>query len=190
MDPARRKATFDDLLVLPEDVRAEVIDGGVIVAPAALPRHLYALRALGQFVGGPFDGDDGRGGPGGWWILLDVDVRFAPHDVVRPDAVGWHRSRLPSPWDLRPIDVGPDWVCEIISPSNAAHDRVRKRRVYARSGVPFYWIADPVERTLEVWRLHGDAWLEVGSYDDAVIARIPPFEAIELEVGRLFAPTA
>lgn len=187
MDPAKRLATFDDLLGLPEDARAEVIAGVVVTAPAPLPRHSRAQGALRRFVGGPFDDDDGRGGPGGWWILLEVDVRLTPHDIVRPDLAGWRRDRLPQPWDIRPIDTRPDWVCEIVSPSNAALDRVTKRKLYA-AGIPHYWIVDPDARTLEAFRLSGERWLDAGSYDERATARIEPFDAVELEVGRLFPP--
>jgi len=62
-------------LALPEDVRAEIVGGVLVALPSPLPRHARAQRALGSFVGGPFDDDDGRGGPGGWWVLLEVDVR-------------------------------------------------------------------------------------------------------------------
>ena len=101
---------------------------------------------------------------------------------------GWRRNRLPDPWDTRPIEVVPDWVCEVISASNAAHDRVTKRALYAEHGVRYYWLVDPLERTLEALRLEGSHWLEIGSYDDSAVSRIEPFDAIELEVGRLFPP--
>jgi Uma2 family endonuclease len=190
VDPARKLATWEDLAALPEDVRAEVIGGALITSPSALPRHARAQRALGGFVGRAFDDDDGRGGPGGWWILLEVDVRLAPHEIVRPDLSGWRRERIPSPWDTRPIDVVPDWVCEVLSPSNAVQDRVRKRELYARHRVGYYWLVDPDARTLEALRLEvaTGVWIEVGAYDDSAVARISPFEAIELEVGRLFPP--
>ncbi|MBI2894873.1 MAG: Uma2 family endonuclease [Deltaproteobacteria bacterium] len=188
MKPAAKLATYEDLLALPVDVHAEIVGGEIVVMPAGLPRHGHVQLALGRHIGGPFDGDDGRGGPGGWWILLEVDVRFDRHEVVRPDVAGWLRPRLPDPWDQRPIDVVPDWICEVVSPSNQAHDRVRKRHLYARCGVPFYWIVDPSERTLEALRLVDGVWTDAGSHDHGSIARVPPFEAIELEVGRLFPP--
>lgn len=190
MQSARKAATYDDLMALPEGERAEILGGVLVNPPAPLPRHALAQRTTARFIGGPFDDDDGRGGPGGWWILLEVDVRLGPNDVVRPDLAGWRRDRLPAPWDMRPIDVTPDWICEIISPSNASNDRVKKRRLYATHAVPFYWIVDPEERTLEALRFDAtsNVWVETGSYDDASIARIAPFEAIELEVGRLFPP--
>lgn len=188
MEAARALATYDDLLALGEGEKAEILAGGIVVAPAPLPRHAKAQGALARAIGGPFDEDDGRGGPGGWWILLEVDVRLSPHDIVRPDLAGWRRERLPEPWDQRPIDVVPDWICEILSPSNAAVDRVTKRSLYAAAGVRFDWIVDPAERTLEALALSGATWTDVGAYDDGAIARVPPFDAVELEVSRLFPP--
>lgn len=188
MSTARRLATYDDLLALPEDVKAELLAGEVHVQPGPLPGHARAQRALGRFVGGPFDDD--RDGPEGWWIFTELDVRFGPHDVVRPDLSGWRRARLPDPWRARPIDVVPDWVCEILSPSTERIDRVTKQRLYADHGVAHYWIVDPSERVLEAYVLDRGQWRIAGTYDDTAVVRIPPFEAIELAVGRIFPPTS
>lgn len=188
MTAALRLATYDDLLALPDDVRAEVIRGALVTSPAPLPRHSKVQRTLARFVGGAFDDDDGRGGPGGWWILLEVDVQLSAHDIVRPDVAGWRRERLPDPWDLRPIDVAADWVCEITSPSNARHGRVTKAKLHLAHGVSFLWIVDPETRVLEALVREGGRWVEAGRYSDDDVVRIPPFEAIELEVGRLFPP--
>lgn len=177
-------------MALGEDVRAEVLAGELVVTPAPLPRHSKPQRALGRFVGGPYDDDDGRGGPGGWWIFVEVDVRFGPHDIVRPDLSGWRRERLIDPGDLRPIDVVPDWVCEITSPSTASRDRVGKRALYARAGVPYYWIVDPQAGTLEALRLEEGGWKELGAWAAGDRARIAPFDAVELEIERLFLPRA
>ncbi len=186
--PARTLATYADLLALPSDVRGEVIGGQLVTAPAPLPRHSHVQRAVGRFIGGPFHDDDGRGGPGGWWIFVEVDVALGPHDIVRPDLAGWRRERLARPGAVRPIQVAPDWVCEVLSPATAARDRVHKRALYARAGVPHYWLIDPEARVIEALALRDGAWLEVGVYDDASVARVPPFELVELEVGRLFLP--
>lgn len=187
-DPAKRKATWEDLLAYPEDVRVEILGGEIHTAPAPLPRHSKSQGSLRRFVGGPFDDDDGVGGPGGWWIFVEVDVRLDPHEIVRPDLSGWRRERLPSPGDVRPIDVVPDWVCEVTSPSTASRDRVTKRDLYRRFGVPYYWMVDPEARTLEALKRDGDRWVELGAWDDTATVRVEPFEAIELEVGRLFLP--
>ncbi|MEY4544369.1 MAG: hypothetical protein RL685_564 [Pseudomonadota bacterium] len=187
-DPDARLATFEDLLRLPEGVRAEVLEGQVITSPAPLPKHSKAQRALGSFVGGPFDDDDGHGGPGGWWIFVEVDVQLGLHDIVRPDLAGWRRERLLNPGDQRPILVAPDWVCEVLSPSTAVHDRIIKRNLYVLAGIGHYWIVDVDARTLEVFQRQDERWLLVGTYGDEAVARLPPFEEVELAVGRLFLP--
>jgi Uma2 family endonuclease len=185
---APRLSTYKDLLALHEDVRGEIVAGQLRTAPSALPKHSRAMRALGSAIGKPFDDDDGHGGPGGWWILLEVDVQFTSHDIVRPDVAGWRRERLVEPWDTRPIEVVPDWICEILSPSNAALDRVTKAKLYAEHGVQHFWLLDPAERILEAFELSGDLWTRIGSYDDTATANVKPFEAIELSVGTLFTP--
>ena len=185
---ARATATYAELLALPEDARAEVIAGELLASPSPSGRHSRVQRSISRHIGGPFDDDDGRGGPGGWWILIEIDVQFGPHDIVRPDVVGWLRTRLPDPWDDLPITVRPDWICEVTSPSNAAHDRVVKRALYARHGVPHYWIVDPRERVLECLQLQDGAWLELGSWGDDDEVRIAPFAEVALEVSRLFPP--
>lgn len=187
-DAAPRSATYKDLLNLSDEVRAEVLAGQIVTAPAPLPKHSRAQRALGRFVGGPFDDDDGRGGPGGWWIFVEVDIAFGLHDIVRPDLAGWRRERLVEPGEQRPISIRPDWVCEVLSPSTAARDKVQKRKLYAEHGVPHYWIIDVDARTLEAFNLESGRWILAGSYDDHDSASIPPFQAVELEVGRLFLP--
>jgi len=71
-------------------------------------------------------------------MFFEVDVALSEHDIVRPDLSGWRRERLPRPGPTRPIDVVPDWMCEVLSPSTAARDRVTKRALYAKSGVAHY----------------------------------------------------
>ncbi len=187
MNAARKLATYEDLVALPEDVKAEIIAGTLVTMPSPRPRHVNVQGSLRRFVGGPFHDDDGFGGPGGWWIFLDVDVALGVHDIVRPDLVGVRRERLPDP-DVLPIPLVPDWICEVLSPSNEPHDRVTKKHLYARHGVRWYWIVDPAERILEVFELREGLWVNVGSYDDHTAARVPPFEAIELPIPRLFLP--
>lgn len=189
MKAAEKLETYDALLQLPEGVRAEVLGGGVVMNPSPLPEHGWIQASLGGSVGGPFDrdGDDGDN-PGGWWILLEIDVRFTLHDIVRPDMAGWRRERLRSPFGQRPIEVVPDWICEVASPSNSRYDRVEKRALYATHGVPHYWMIDPAARVLEALKLVDGKWVELGAWSDAGSARIEPFDAIELDLTRLFPP--
>jgi hypothetical protein len=66
--PARKRATYDDVLAAPENMVAELIDGELHLQPRPAKPHAAAATALGEELGPPFK--RGRGGPGGW-ILLD-----------------------------------------------------------------------------------------------------------------------
>jgi len=186
---ARKLATYEDLEAFPEDVHAEIAGGEIVTMPSGLPEHGYTVQALGQDIGGPFG--RGRGGPGGWWIIPEMDVRFEAHETVRPDVSGWRRERLANPRGVRPIDVVPDWIAEVVSPGRESRKRdvIEKRALYAQYGVAYYWLLDPAVRTLEALKLVDSHWLEIGVYDETAVARIAPFELIELDVGALFMPS-
>jgi Uma2 family endonuclease len=186
-ETARRRATWEDLLAAADDGPTyEILDGELEAMPRPLPRHSRAQALLAADLGGPFD--RGRGGPGGWWLLIEPDVRLEPHGVFAPDLVGWKRERIPHFPESRPITVVPDWICEVVSPDDRGRDRVRKANLYLRAGVPHCWILDPEERTLEAFAFREGAWLRLGGWTDGDAPRIPPFEAIEIDVAGLLPP--
>ena len=183
---ARHLATYDDLLALPEGMRGELIAGDVVLAPSPTPEHQSTLGLVFADLVGAFQ--RGRGGPGGWWILPDVDVAFGPHDVLRPDLVGWRRDRVRDFPRERPIPHRPDWVCEILSPSTAARDRGPKRDIYRTAGVPWYWLVDVANRTISVLRLTSEGFVDHQTAGDEGTATLAPFDAVPLELAALFSP--
>jgi len=78
----------------------------------------------------------GVGGPGGWIIIDEPEIHFRLDlDVAVPDLAGWRRERqLKFPTGHK-IELVPDWVCEILSPSTRSIDREIKMPQYARYGV-------------------------------------------------------
>lgn len=86
----------------------------------------------------------------------------------------------------RPVRIRPDFVCEVLSESNAATDQVDKFRTYAASGVSFYWMADPSRKILTVYRLEGDGYAVALQAKYGEVVNAPPFEGAELRVGLLF----
>lgn len=91
-DPAKRRATYEDVLNAPEHMVAEIIDGELYLQPRPGKPHAAAASALGGELGPPFK--RGRGGPGGW-ILLDEPELHLGGDVLVPDLAGWRRERMP-----------------------------------------------------------------------------------------------
>jgi Uma2 family endonuclease len=185
-DP-KRGATYEDLLALPANQMGQIIAGELIVSPRPANDHAVTSSTLGGELLGPFQ--RGRGGPGGWWLIDEPELHLGK-DVLVPDLAGWRRTRLPTVPREPFFTMAPDWVCEVLSPSTAGVDRVRKKHVYAREGVEFVWLVDPVGRTLEVFQLQEGRWLELGSWSGEERVRAQPFEAIELELGALWLPDA
>jgi Uma2 family endonuclease len=181
---ARRRATRADLEALPENVVGELIRGTLYTMPRPRPRHGSAASGVSADLYGPFD--RGRGGPGGWWIVVEPGVELAALDVgeIVPDVAGWRRERLPELPER--FTSAPDWVCEVLSPSTRHHDIRIKRPLYAEAGVRWMWVIDVDARTLVASRLMDGKWLEIGVWSDADVARIEPFDAIELQLSDLW----
>ena len=107
---------------------------------------------------------------------------------VRPRRSRWRRETTPQCPDTSGTDIAPDWLCEVLSPGNAGYDRVKKVPKYARNGVEFVWIVDPIAHTLEVYRLSGEHYILMDSHEGDARARIEPFDAIELDLSMLWLP--
>lgn len=184
-EPARRHATYQDVLDAPAHMIAEVIDGELRLQPRPAKPHALASSALGEELGPPFK--RGRGGPGGW-ILVDEPELHLGDDILVPDMAGWRRERMPVVVADEPFfTLAPDWVAEVLSPSTSKYDRTDKLRIYAREKVEWVWLVDPLARTLEVLRRTQDDWVLRGTWRDDERVRAEPFDAIELELGVLWA---
>jgi Uma2 family endonuclease len=184
-NPARRLATYEDVLNAPEHFVAEVVGGELHLQPRPALSHSAAASALGDELGPPFK--RGRGGPGGWILLYEPELHFGG-DIVVPDMAGWRRTRLDAVTDGPFMTLAPDWLAEVLSPSTEKFDRTEKLAVYAREGVPWVWLINPRQRTLEILNLGADGrWVLRGTFHDDVLIRAEPFEAIEFDLGALWA---
>ena len=184
---ARRPATLDDFWAIPEGQRFHELIGGNLTQKAAPSgAHGGAQAGVVATLGPPFQRRSGGGGPGGWWIATEVELLLETSDVVRPDVVGWRRESSPERPTGMPVKVRPDWICEIVSPSNATDDTVKKLRLYHHVAIAHYWIVDPRETTLTVMRWSQDGYVTLMRAERHEVVRAEPFQAIEIAIGTLF----
>jgi Uma2 family endonuclease len=175
------RVSFADLERAPEDGRRyELYDGEVYVVPAPVPLHQVVQHALTERL------RECCRRHGGFAVDAPVDIVFSEHDVVQPDIVffGPERAHL---IDVRSaIRHAPDLCVEILSPSTEATARGRKLEMFARYGVPEYWIVDPVNETIEVHGLEasGYRFAQRASGDDEVRSAVVPGAA--LRAGSIF----
>jgi len=183
----KRRATYDDLLLVPDTMVAEIVDGDLVVTPRPATPHAFAAAEIAADLLPAFHGIEARSGPGGWWILPEPELHFGD-DVLVPDLAAWRCARMPIVPDAPAIAVAPDWLAEIISPSSIRHDRIVKMRRYAQEGVSWVWLVDPLARTLEVLRLEADRWTVVSSHAADEVGRPEPFAAVEIQLARWWLP--
>ena len=143
--------TEEDYNDLPENVRAELIGGQLYYMSAPSRMHQEILGFLYKKIANYIDSKGGscKVYPAPFAVKL-FDNR---DDTVEPDI-----SVICSPYKLtdRGCSGAPDWIIEIVSPSNPGHDYVRKLNLYADAGVREYWIVNPANQSIYVYFLESD----------------------------------
>jgi hypothetical protein len=183
-DPPESDDVYQRFLAVPEYRVAEIIHGGLVTHPRPALRHASAASLLCARLLGTFG--QGMSSVGGWVILVEPELHL-DRDILVPDLAGWRRERMPEIPDAAASELAPDWVCEVLSPSTSATDRADKLPIYARHQVMHAWLLDPLAQTLEVLKLTQQRWLLLDTHHRDTRVRAEPFEAIELELGALWA---
>jgi Uma2 family endonuclease len=177
--------TYRDYCELPDDGRRyEIHDGELSVTPAPNPRHQRLVGALYRTL---YAHVWSRGL--GEVLLSPIDVILSDIAIVQPDLVYLERSRAGAV-SSRGIEGPPTLAVEILSPFTAAIDRQRKRQLYARHGVPFYWIVDPDARGVEALALGPEGYAQGGRGAGEERAALPPLGDLVLDAGALWREAA
>ena len=138
------KYTHADYAATPEGERWELIDGVLYhVAAAPNTKHHDVSDNTGDLVKAVIQ-------PGrlGRIYRAPFALRLSETNTVEPDLLYVSAARRGIITD-RGCEGIPDLVVEILSPSNSAHDLAVKRELYARYGIPEYWIMDPFQETVQ-----------------------------------------
>ena len=150
--------TYRDYLHWPPDKRLEIIYGTVYdMTPAPSPRHQEILGAVFLQIAQALEDSSCRVLPAPVDVLLPrgLEADEETDTVVQPDLV-----IVCDPDKIREKNIrdAPDWIIEIVSPSTAGHDQIRKRELYEKSGVREYWIVHPTDGLVMIYRLQDNAY--------------------------------
>lgn len=156
--PQKQIYTEDDYYDIPEDVRAELIDGQIYYQAAPSRVHQEILNYLNTEVNIYLRSKGGlcKVYPAPFAVKLREDRKT----IVEPDiSVICDRNKLTD----QGCTGAPDWIIEIVSPGNSSHDYIRKLNLYADAGVREYWIVNPMKEIVFVYHLE-ETKFEVASY--------------------------
>ena len=176
--PQKQIYTEIDYYALPEDVRAELIDGQIYYQAAPSRIHQKILGKIHQKIANYIDSKAGSCEvyPAPFAVKLWEERKT----IVEPDiSVICDRNKLTD----RGCTGAPDWIIEIISPGNSSHDYIRKLNLYADAGVREYWIVNPVNHTVLVYHLE-ESKFEVSSYTFQDKIKVHIYDDLWIEIGR------
>jgi len=172
-----REYTIEDIYNLPEGKRAELIDGVIYDMAAPSRIHQKLVSRLNQKIANYIDSKNGECEvyPAPFAVFLNADDKT----YVEPDiSVICDREKL----NDEGCKGAPDWIIEIVSPSNAGYDYIRKLNLYTNAGVKEYWIVDPEKKKIIVYNFSQDA-VEIYTFNDIVKAGI--YEDLEIDFSEL-----
>ena len=172
--PQEKYYTVEDYFNIPEDIRAELINGQLFYMATPSTQHQRILGRLYTIIRNYIDSK------GGTCEVLPApfSVQLSEKDdtVVEPDiTVICDTDKLTD----RGCVGAPDWVIEIVSPSSVKHDYITKLNLYNNAGVHEYWIIDAAQNKVHVYNMLDNIFmlntfsltdkLKVGIYDDLYI---------------------
>lgn len=176
--PPQGSWTYEDYTALPDDGHHyEIVNGVLVMAPAPTPEHQdivleiaahlrthIKLAGLGRVFPSP------------------VDVDLGPKNVFQPDVVVVLNAHLDKV-GAKKIVGAPDLVVEIMSPSSGVMDRIAKYAVYARAGIPEYWVVKPEGKSVEVFVLEKGEYRSLGVFSEQATlpTRIVPELPVRVE---------
>ena len=172
--------TYADYLLTPDDVRYELIDGELIVAPTPIPLHrrigMRFTNRMGSFIEGHDLGE---------LLAAPMDVRFSDTNVMQPDILFISNERSHIIGEIN-IQGAPDLIIEIASPSTEERDRGVKQELYALFGVLEYWRAYPRTQTVETLRLENGRLVPVGVYGPGDVLSTPLLPGLNIDLDEIF----
>jgi Uma2 family endonuclease len=178
--PGSLRFTYEDYVRLPDERRYEVIDGELYLTPAPTPYH----QLVGKRIGFLLDTYVQSGGLGEVF-LAPCDLVLSKFDVLQPDVFFIAEERR-SIIGEKYISEAPDLVVEVLSPSTADRDRVKKAARYAKFGVKEMWIADPAAKTIEVYVASEGEFRRDREYVEPDVLRSPLLPGLEIPLARVF----
>jgi Uma2 family endonuclease len=174
--------SYDDYRDLPNDRnRYEILDGELSVTPApstkhqrisgrlhfALTQHVLANQ-LGEVYAAP------------------TDLILAPTTVIQPDLIFIGNDRRGIVTE-RAIEGPPTLVIEILSATTRRTDRQTKAQLYAKHGVPHYWLIDPDLQSVEAYELADDQYNPVVKAQNAELFNPTLFPGLAIALADLWS---
>jgi len=179
--PQKEVYTYADYALLPEGAPYQLIGGKLVMTPAPTTYHqTISTRLLEKFLFFMAGKDIGM------IYHAPIDVYFEEKETYQPDIIFITKERLPIIEHAK-INGAPDLVVEILSPSTGYYDLKKKARTYARFGVKEYWVADPEDKSIEVYKGQEEKFVLDQRVEEEGKIKSLILDGLEVEAKDIFA---
>lgn len=182
-----KKISYADYVLLEKDESYEIIAGEIIsMSPSPTPRHQDVVAELTAEFKMFLRGKECIA----FSAPMDVCL-FATEETEESDIFDWVQPDLFVVCDRKKISdkniVGaPELVIEVLSPSTARNDRWIKYNSYEKAGVQEYWIVDPANMYVEVYKLMNGSFQQTGVYEREAVLTVGLFPEMEIDLKEIF----
>jgi len=176
--PQERTYTIEDIYNLPEGTRAELIDGQIyyMVPPGRTHQRISGeiFTDIKNYIRSSNGKCEAYAAPFAVFLDKDETNYFEPDISVICD---------PDKLNSKGCYGAPDWIIEIVSPSNASHDYITKLYRYKVAGVREYWIVNPANQTITVYFFESEMFAQHYTFDNAIKVNI--YDDLEIDFSAL-----
>lgn len=168
MDALKKEAvyTIEDIYVLPDGERAELIDGRIYYMAPPNTEHQRLLNYISTEINMYIRKNNGECEifPAPFAVFLSKNDK----NYVEPDiSVICDKDKITD----KGCNGAPDWIIEIVSPGSRQMDYYTKLFKYRNVGVREYWIVDPVKEQVIVYKFEKEV-MEEYSFDEEIVVGI------------------
>ncbi|GHU66235.1 hypothetical protein FACS189447_06680 [Spirochaetia bacterium] len=174
--------TYADFLEWDESERCELVNGDLYMMSTPTTEHQRILMELAYQLKDYLKGKPCQVFPAPFAVRLSPHADKSDDTVFEPDIVVICDS---SKIDKRGCNGAPDLIIEVISPSTASHDRVRKYNYYQKAGVREYWMVEPEAKTVQACLLEGDHYV-LTAYNDEDTAPVTVLPGCKINLKEVF----
>lgn len=177
-----RKLTYDDFVEFPEDgMRHEILDGEHYMSPSPAAKHQLVSSNLQYLLSRQV-----RATRAGRVFTAPFDVLLSTHDIVEPDLIFISAARMAILTEKN-IQGAPDLLIEILSPGTRKRDEGLKRQRYEKLGVEEYWLVEPDEEWVRVYRRAGGGYAHAAERKPGAVLTTPLLPGLEIPLAEIFA---
>ena len=183
LDPINGLYTYAEYLLWKIEERVELLKGKVFRMSAPSINHQRVSRKLTTKIDNYLEGKR-------------CEVFAAPFDVVLKNPEGEDNTVLQPDLcvvcdpeklaDGKRCYGAPDWVLEIVSPSNVEKELSKKMHLYEEAGVPEYWVLRPEEKELDIFVLQDNVYIGLKPRFAGEVVSPLKFPDLQINLSEIF----